>query len=128
MFRRVWSRLGPAAQAATALLTTTLSPRGTPAFCGKAEEEVRAKKERQRQAQYAAAMDWVREGDGRTSYGATVLLNEDGSRRFPLINEKSLRMRLGGKVNNEQPYQSLQALGTCSDLITYLQVSYCREL
>jgi hypothetical protein len=110
MFRRVWTRLGSAAPPATALLTTTFSTRGAPAFCGTAEEEVRAKHERLRQAQYAGAMTWVRDQDGRTAYGATVLLNEDGSKRFPLISEKSLRMRLSGKVNNEQPFQSHQAL------------------
>mmetsp|Transcript_32130 Transcript_32130/g.88075 ORF Transcript_32130/g.88075 Transcript_32130/m.88075 type:complete len:193 (+) Transcript_32130:315-893(+) len=108
MFGRMWRGRVPTAAAA---LGAAMSPAAHAMGVSKHDAVQSYKEEAARAKQYSDAMKWVAEIDKRTAYAASIL-QLDGTDKlvWPLINAKSLKLWIDGKVNNETPWAAHRAL------------------
>lgn len=65
--------------------------------------------------QYTAAMAWMQAGDGRTAYAAANMKDNAGQALWPLVNEKGLRKRVAGEIDNDDPHASSRVLSPADE-------------
>ena len=105
MFRTIFRRFNVGA-----LSFAPIAAFGHTAACvGKkdqAEAAAQARDEALRRQQYDEAMAWCKE-TGKTPYAAEIrTLEDDKTLAWPLISRQGLLRRMGGTVNNAQPFAS----------------------